>query len=66
MSNQIVKNGPPAWLRASRDTGATESSPRIEATREPDCDSVDLKTEGDGRHTLPCPTSLGGRYVESP
>ena len=66
MSNQIIRNGPPAWLRVMRETLPKDVSPRVAATRESEGDGLGWNTGGDGLQTINESATTNRRHVESP
>jgi hypothetical protein len=66
MSNQIIRNGPPAWLRETREPLPDEASPRVAATRGSDGDGLGWNTGGDGSQTPDGAAATNRLHIESP
>jgi hypothetical protein len=66
MNNQIIRNGPPAWLRATRETLTKEAGRSVAATRESEGNGLGWNTAGDGLQTVNGAAITNRRHVESP
>ena len=65
MRNQIIRNGPPAWLRAERDTPTWELQRDAAENRKPTGESVTWNGQIDALATVAVADSTDSRRSES-